>query len=31
MIGSVEIESEDQVKLVGVLIDNKLSYNKYIY
>ena len=29
-IGSEEIESEDQVKLVGVFIDNKLSYNEYI-
>ena len=30
MIDSEEIKSEDQVKLVGVLIDNKLSYNEYI-
>ena len=30
MIGSEEIKSEDQVKLVGVLIDNKLSYDEYI-
>ena len=30
MIGSEEIESEDQVKLVGVLINNVLSYNEYI-
>ena len=29
-IGSEEIESKDQVKLVGVFIDNKLSYNEYI-
>lgn len=30
MIGSEEIKSEGQVKLVGVLIDNKLSYDEYI-
>ena len=30
MIGFEEIESKDQVKLVGVLIDNKLSYKDYI-
>ena len=30
MIDSEEIKSEDQVKLVGVLIDNKLSYDEYI-
>ena len=30
MIGSEEIESKDQVKLVGVLIYNKLSYSEYI-
>ena len=29
-IGSEEIESEDQVKVVGVFIDNKLSYQEYI-
>ena len=29
-IGSEEIESEYQVKLAGVLIDNKLSYQEYI-
>ena len=29
-IGSEEIESEDQVKLVGVRIENKLSFNEYI-
>ena len=29
-IGSEDIESEDQVKLVGVFIDNKLSCNEYI-
>ena len=29
-IGSKEIESEDLVKLVGMLIDNKLSYDEYI-
>ena len=27
MIGLEEIKSEDQVKLVGILIDNKLSYD----
>ena len=30
MIDSEEIKSEYQVKLVGVLIDNKLSYDEYI-
>ena len=30
MIDSEEIKSEDQVKLIVVLIDNKLSYNEYI-
>ena len=29
-IGSEEIGSEDQVKLVGLFIDNKLSYGEYI-
>ena len=29
-VGSEEMESEDQVKLVGVLIDSKLSYHEYI-
>ena len=29
-IRSEQIESKDQVKLVGVFIDNKLSYNEYI-
>ena len=29
-IGSEEIESEDQVKLVGPFIDNKLSYDESI-
>jgi hypothetical protein len=29
-IGSEEIESEDQVKLVGMIIHNKLSYDEYI-
>ena len=29
-IGSEEIESEVQVKLVGVFMDNKLSYQEYI-
>ena len=28
--GSEEIESEDQVKLIGMFIDNKLSYDKHI-
>ena len=30
MIDSEEIKSEDQIKLVGALIDKKLSYNEYI-
>ena len=30
MIDSEEIKSEDQVKLVGVLVDNKLSYKECI-
>ena len=29
-IGSEETESEDQVKQVGMFIDNKLSYNENI-
>ena len=26
----IDIESEDQVKLVGLSIDNKLSYDEYV-
>ena len=30
LIDSEEIKSEDEVKLAGVLIDNKLLHNEYI-